>query len=98
VQFAQHSDGHRLRLGHADINKSFGRSGCLLAAEPLFVKYLSENIMPAQDYERGRFAICDLFASSTGVVYGVVDSGVTSLPHITIAVFLFAAVLPLSVV
>jgi len=53
--------------------------------------------MPAQDYERGRFAICDLFASFTGVVYGVADSGVANLPHITIAVFRFAAVLPLSV-
>ena len=43
--------------------------------------------MPAQDYERGRFAIRDLFASShsTGVVYGVADSDVTSLPDVTAA-------------
>jgi hypothetical protein len=41
--------------------------------------------MPAQDYESGRFAIRDLFASSrsTGVVYGVVDPGVTGLPYVT---------------
>jgi hypothetical protein len=55
--------------------------------------------MPAQDYERGRFAICDLSASSrsTGVVYGVADPGVTGLPYITVAVFRFVVVLPLSV-
>jgi hypothetical protein len=37
--------------------------------------------MLAQDYERGRFAICDSFASSrsTGVVYEVADPGVTGL-------------------
>lgn len=39
--------------------------------------------MLAQDYERGRFAIRDMFASSrsTGVAYGVADSGVTDLPY-----------------
>ena len=44
--------------------------------------------MPAQDYERGRFAIRDLFASSrsTGVVYGVADSDVADLSYVTEAV------------
>jgi hypothetical protein len=38
--------------------------------------------MPAQDYERGRFAIRDMSASSrsAGVVSGVADSGVTARP------------------
>ena len=46
---------------------------------------LEENTTPAQDYERGRFAIPDLFASSrpTRVVYGVADSDVTGLPYVT---------------
>ena len=46
---------------------------------------LEENTMPAQDDERGRFAIPDLFASSrsTRVAYGVADSDVTGLPYVT---------------
>lgn len=44
------------------------------AVEPVFVKYLRENIMPAQDYERGgsRYGLFPS-SSSTGVVYVVAD-------------------------
>jgi hypothetical protein len=45
--------------------------------------------MSARDDERGRLAICGLFASSrsTGVVYGVADPGVTGLRDVTVEVF-----------
>ena len=56
--------------------------------------------MLAQHYERGQFAICDLFVSSrsTRVVYGLADPGVTGLPHITVAVIRFVVVLSLRAV
>jgi hypothetical protein len=56
-----------------------------MAEQQHYTEVPEENTMPAQDYERGRFAIRDIFASSRspGVVYGAADSGVTGLPYVT---------------